>query len=159
MDFQRILVAIDDGEPALHAVDAAITLARQVGASLAFVTVVPTALMPPTELGFVESQRTGQLHTKAQALLRLVRDRAGDTPSDAILRNGMVAEEIVAAAKDWNADVIVIGNHSRPLLERLLLSNATKGVLHAAPCPVLVVDYSPGKSIKQCECAGVAAKS
>jgi hypothetical protein len=35
--------------------------------------------------------------------------------------------------------LIVIGNHSRPLIKRLLLSNTTKGVLHHAPCPVLVV--------------------
>ena len=159
MSFQRILVAIDDCEPALHAVDAAITLARQVGASLAFVTVIPTSLMPPSELGFVEPQRTEQLHARAQSLLRLVRDRAGDTPSDEILRNGAVAEEIVAVAKDWKADLIVIGNHSRPLLERLLLSNTTKGVLHTAPCPVLVVAYSLGKSIKERECASVGTKS
>ena len=153
MDFKRILVAIDDGEPALRAADAAITLARQVGASLAFVTVVPTALMPPSELGFVEPQRTEQLHARAQSLLRLVRDRAGDTPSDEIPRNGIVVEEVVSAARDWNADLIVIGNHSRPLLERLLLSNTTNGVLHAAPCPVLVVGYSTRSAGSRCDCA------
>jgi nucleotide-binding universal stress UspA family protein len=159
MDFKRILVAIDDGDPALHAADAAITLAGQVDANLAFVTVVPTALMPPNELGFVEPRLMEQLHARAQSLLRLVRDRAGNTPSDEISRTGVVAEEIAAAAREWNADLIVIGNHNRPLLERLLLGNTTKGVLHAAPCPVLVVEYPGRKPASRCQCASVSATS
>ena len=157
MDFKRILVAIDDGDPALLAADAAITLARQLEASLAFVTVIPTALMPPNELGFVELRLTEQLHARAQSLLRLVRQRAGNTPSDEILRTGVVAEEISAAAREWDADLIVIGNHNRPLLERLLLGNTTNGVLHAAPCPVLVVEYQGQKPASRCQSASALA--
>lgn len=159
MDFKRILVAIDDGDPALHAADAAITLARKVDASLAFVTVVPTNLMPPNELGFVEPRVMERLHARAQSLLRQMRDRAGDTPSDEILRTGVVAEEIAAAASEWDADLIVVGNHNRPLLERLLLGNTTKGVLHAAPCPVLVVDYPRRRPASRCQCTAASATS
>src|SRR5689334_6443352 len=126
MSFKRILVAVDDGEPALRATDAAIRLAGQVGGVIALVNVLPSALMPPNEMGFVDPRAREQLHKRAQALLRLVRDRAHDVPSDEILREGIVAEEVVAAAKDWNADLIVIGNHTRPFLEKLLLGNTTK---------------------------------
>ena len=140
MSFKRILVAVDDGEPAFRAADAAIRLAGQLGATLAFVNVIPSFLAPPNEMGFIEPIE--QVHQRAQALLRCMRDRAGDVPSDEILRNGVVCEEIVAAAKEWSADFIVVGNHARPLLEKLLLSNTTKGVLHRSPCPVLVVPFS-----------------
>src|SRR3954470_3195007 len=125
MSFKRILVAVDDGEPALRATDAAIRLAGQVGGVIAFVNVIPSALMPPSEMGFIEPQNIAERHKRAQSLLRLVRDRADHVPSDEILREGNVAEEIVAAAKEWRADLIVIGNHTRPLLEKLRLGNTT----------------------------------
>jgi nucleotide-binding universal stress UspA family protein len=156
MSFKRILVAVDEAEPALRATDAAIRLARQLGASLAFVSVIPNAVMPPNEFGFIDPQEVEERQKYAQALLRLVRDRAEDVPSDQILRQGVVAEEIVAAAKEWRADLIVIGNHARPLIETLLLSNTTKGVLHRAPCPVLVVSapvLTPTRPVERAACA------
>jgi nucleotide-binding universal stress UspA family protein len=158
MSFRRILVAVDDGEAALKATDVAIRLAGQLGATLAFVNVIPDAITPPSELGFIDPHTMEQRHGRAQALLRLMRDRASNVPSDQILRDGVVAEEIVSAAKEWNADLIVVGNHSRPLLERLLLSNTTKGVLHRAPCPVLVVSQSARTSNKPAESAACAVK-
>jgi nucleotide-binding universal stress UspA family protein len=139
MLFKRILVAVDDAQPALRATDAAIRLARQLGATIAFVNVIPISVMPANEMGFIAPQQIEERQKYAQALLGLVRDRAGDVPSDQIVREGVVAAEIVAAANEWRADLIVVGNHARPLLEKLLLSNTTKGVLHRAPCPVLVV--------------------
>jgi nucleotide-binding universal stress UspA family protein len=139
MSFERILVAIDDGEPAECAADVANRLAAQLGATLAFVHVLPRTVIAPNELGFVDAETVAQVQHRAHDLLRLARQRAEDTASDLILREGLPAQEIAAAAREWNADLIVIGNHSRPLVKRLLLSNTTKGVLHQAPCPVLVV--------------------
>jgi nucleotide-binding universal stress UspA family protein len=158
MSFKRILVAVDHGVPALRATDAAIRLARQIGATIAFVNVIPSSLVTPNELGFIEPHTIEQLHQRAQALLRNLRDRAQNVPSDEILRDGIVCEEILAAAKEWSADLIVVGNHARSLLERLLLSNTSKGVLHQAPCPVLVVNTSVAISAKPVEHAACALK-
>jgi len=157
MSFKRILVAVDNGEPALRATDAAIRLVGQVGGVIAFVNVVPDVLMPPNEMGFIDPRNREELHKRAQSLLRLVRDRAHDVPSDEILREGAVAEEIVAAAREWGADLIVVGNHARPLLEKLLLGNTTKGVLHRAPCPVLVVNTPVATASKPAVMACCAA--
>jgi len=125
MSLKRILVAVDEGKPALLATDAAIRLAGQVGATLAFVNVIPSSVVPPNKMEFIDPQTVEQRHRRAQSLLRLVRDRAHRVPSDQILREGVVSEEIVAAANEWCADLIVVGNHARPLLEKLLLGNTT----------------------------------
>jgi len=158
MSVNRILVAVDDGEAALNATDAAIRLAGQLGATLAFLNVIPDALTPPSELGFIHPHTMEQRHERAQALLRLRRDRASDVPSDQILRSGIVADQIVAAAKEWNADLIVVGNHARPLVERLLLSNTTKAVLHRAPCPVLVVSQTGRTSGRPADASACAVQ-
>ena len=46
---------------------------------------------------------------------------------------------IVDAAKEWHADLIVLGSHSKSSLQRLLLGSSSHSVLLKAPCSVRVV--------------------
>jgi nucleotide-binding universal stress UspA family protein len=58
----------------------------------------------------------------------------------AIVRQGTSAhQEIVAAAHDCNSDLIIIGNHGRSGLARVLTGSTAERVVRHAPCPVLVV--------------------
>src|ERR1700722_3731216 len=59
--------------------------------------------------------------------------------AESILRTGNPYEEIVNAAKQIGADLIVIGSHGYTGLSRLLLGSTADRVLQYAPCPVLVV--------------------
>jgi nucleotide-binding universal stress UspA family protein len=52
---------------------------------------------------------------------------------------GKPATEIVKAAQEWPADLIVIGSHGRGGVQRLLLGSVADGVMRHAKCPVLVV--------------------
>ncbi len=57
-----------------------------------------------------------------------------------ILR-GAPDQQLIDLAKEWNADLIVVGSHGRGFWGRLLGSVST-GVIHHAPCSVLVVRHS-----------------
>ena len=57
--------------------------------------------------------------------------------SSEVLR-GAPDQQIVEKAKEWKADLIVVGSHGRGFWGRLLGSVST-GVIHHAPCSVLVV--------------------
>ncbi len=46
---------------------------------------------------------------------------------------------IVEEAKNWKADLIVVGSHGRGFWERLTLGSVSNAVVHHAPCSVLVV--------------------
>jgi nucleotide-binding universal stress UspA family protein len=46
---------------------------------------------------------------------------------------------IVQLAVDVEADLVVVGTHGRGWLGHLLLGSVAEGVVHRAPCPVLVV--------------------
>jgi nucleotide-binding universal stress UspA family protein len=54
-----------------------------------------------------------------------------------VIRIGRPADEIVAGAAEYGADLIVIGN-TRGLLDKLLLGNVTQQVAKAATVPVLL---------------------
>jgi nucleotide-binding universal stress UspA family protein len=157
MAFTRILVAIDGGEQSIWATDAAAALAEKLGASLAFVHVISRPLAYPTELGFVDVGNIADLQARAQGLLRLARDRVGPIPSDQILREGIPAQEIAAAALHWNADLIVIGSHNRGRLARIVLGSTAEAVLHKAHCPVLVISHPFGDRAKVDDAAAQVA--
>jgi nucleotide-binding universal stress UspA family protein len=54
------------------------------------------------------------------------------------VRLGAPARVIVDEAKDWNADLIVVGSHGRSFWGRLTLGSVSDAIVHHAPCSVLV---------------------
>jgi nucleotide-binding universal stress UspA family protein len=71
-----------------------------------------------------------------------------DLPEDAgvkwnhIHRNGRVVDEIIAAANELSADLIVLPTHGRHGYLDVLRGSITKQILQSAPCPVLAVAAS-----------------
>jgi nucleotide-binding universal stress UspA family protein len=55
------------------------------------------------------------------------------------IRVGSPVAEIVAAAKDLQADLLCIGTHGRTGLAHLILGSQAERILREAPCPVLTV--------------------
>jgi nucleotide-binding universal stress UspA family protein len=103
----------------------------------------------PTELGFVEAERIADLHERADHYLSFALRRSGEVSADRIIREGVADTEIIAAAKEWKADLIVLGSHNRGRFARLLLGSTAESVLRGAPCPVLVVTHPPKSSNAQ----------
>jgi nucleotide-binding universal stress UspA family protein len=56
-----------------------------------------------------------------------------------LVRMGKVVEEIVAAAKETQCDLIVMTSRERSWLGRLVTSSLTQQVVRSAPCPVLSI--------------------
>jgi nucleotide-binding universal stress UspA family protein len=52
---------------------------------------------------------------------------------------GHPVDTILHVAKDRGADLIVLGSRGLGGFKRLLLGSVSNGVLHHAPCPVLIV--------------------
>jgi nucleotide-binding universal stress UspA family protein len=63
--------------------------------------------------------------------------------SSRMLRMGYPADEIVSAAADWYADLIIIGTRGRGRLAQLLLGSTAEAVIRRATCPVLTVSHDP----------------
>jgi nucleotide-binding universal stress UspA family protein len=134
MNIRRILIAVD-GEPlAAHAAELGMELASALEAEIAFVHAIEPGLeqapgIAPADL-VAEAEREGR---KLIARLRQL------VPALEFIHVGKPAHEIVRAAKDWPADMIVIGSHGRHGLQRALLGSVAEAVMRHAPCPVLVI--------------------
>lgn len=62
-----------------------------------------------------------------------------DLPVEPAVRTGIAADEIVAEAKAWGADLVVTGTHGRTGFSHLVLGSVAESVLHHVPGSVLVV--------------------
>ena len=65
--------------------------------------------------------------------------RASGLAAEAAVRDGDPRTVIVDEAKEWGADLIVLGSHGRTGLDRLLLGSVAQSVVSHAPCSVEVV--------------------
>ncbi|MCD4535763.1 universal stress protein [Nocardioides sp. cx-169] len=64
------------------------------------------------------------------------------------IRSGSPAAEIIKAAKQYEAGLVVVAAGSRGLSDTVLLGSTAQRVQHSAPCPVLVVRPAPRKRKK-----------
>jgi nucleotide-binding universal stress UspA family protein len=52
---------------------------------------------------------------------------------------GVSDHAIIETAKEWNADLIVVGSHGRGFWGRVMVGSVSDSLVHHAPCSVLVV--------------------
>ena len=139
----KILVPTDFSEESNKALHYAIALARPNGSEILLVHVVELPIYP-VNLGIspvVVPPLDREIRDRMQdALARLVAEQVPkDLVARAALRDGRPSQEIVAAARAEDADLIVIATHGHTGLKKVLLGSTTERVVREAPCPVLVV--------------------
>lgn len=134
----KILVPVDGSAYSLKAVETACDLAK----SQAPATIVLTAVaiqIPELEEGVYIAEKM-----KAQAEIALAKGKevaqAKGVTAEVLLATGASpADEIVRAAKDQQADLIVIGSRGLAGKTRSFLGSTASQVVTYSPCSVLVV--------------------
>ena len=72
--------------------------------------------------------------------------RARGRQAEAVMRTGDAAAEIISAAADVAADLVVMGSRGRTGLARVVLGSVARNVLHGSTASVLVV-HEPKASL------------
>ncbi len=140
--FTRILVAVDDSPAALAAMHAAVDLAHANRARIRFVHVMGDGELVRGLSRIGHDNRLGAKRDQAAAsLLRHVgaeAARAG-VPAETASVAGEPAGLILAAARDWDAQMVVMGRSDLRGPGRAYVGSVTRAVLEFSDVPVLVV--------------------
>lgn len=140
--FRKILCPVDQSGPSAQGLSNAVRLAQALGGELVVLTVVPEVSW------LTAAAETGQLadaRAEYDAKWREEFDRfVAGIPAHGVatrteVRYGSPHEQILAAARDHQADVIVMGATGRTGLVRVLLGSTTRRVLERLPCSLLTV--------------------
>jgi nucleotide-binding universal stress UspA family protein len=148
---RKILVPIDFSTRSRRTADFARTLAGSLGATVHLVHVVeqPFTSGPRYRFHLPDTPaRREHLYQRSRARLVDVAHpfRAEDIETSVEVRFGYPVEEILKAAVDYGADVIVMGSQGRSALQQLIVSGVSDEVIRRAPCPVLAVREHGGAS-------------
>ena len=140
--YQHILIPVDGSSTSEHALQEALRLAQQHGAQLELVYVVENILNKEGFVIYPELQET--MRNKGRKILTQalsVVQEAGLTAETKLLEGGgaRIASVILAEAKRWRADLIVIGTHGRTGISKLIFGSVAEGVVRTSHIPVLLI--------------------
>lgn len=141
MIYKKILIAIDSSNHALHAAKKGVALAKQLTATIGLLFVVNKKReVINSDLGITPEQSSTVLLKQAGETIEQI-IKLYDLPGDVFhfMPEGFPKEEIVKTAKEWEADLIVIGAHGKSGLLHLLMGSVTEHVIRHSPVPVMVV--------------------
>jgi nucleotide-binding universal stress UspA family protein len=144
----RILVALDGSPRAPAVLAAAIDLAREMGAKLRLFRAIPVQPEIPWDLvrefpaGGLEALLTDHAKSELEERARAVPPELLDGVATAV---GVPWSAIVHAARDYDADLVVLGSHGYGVVDRILGTTAAKVVNHADR-DVLVVRHERART-------------
>ena len=157
MLFQKILVAIENSSLDHFVFNAALELGRSNQAVLRLVHCIANEIVPTpmSNMPFETTTSPSLLLDNYQTQQTLIEGRIEEAQAvlkgyceEALLQNvatesdyqiGEAGHQLCDAAKDWGADLIVVGRRGRTGLAEALLGSVSNYVVHHAPCSVLVI--------------------
>jgi nucleotide-binding universal stress UspA family protein len=140
-----ILFATDGSPSAEEAQRKAIELAIALRAPLLVVSVAHLAVPATGYGGYGYSDIVTELqkeeHKRVERLLASVTEtaEAEGVSCSPVVADGFAVDEICQKASDYDAQLIVVGSHGWGAARRLFSGSVSTGLVHSAPCPVLVV--------------------
>jgi len=142
--YDRILIPVDGSSMSINAAEEGIKLAGIMGSSVSFLYIIDLSILsiPDAETGIANAEviRKG-FRDQGETIMGRLKAGAENKGISAgtMMREGDVHEEILSAAREVKADLIVMGTHGRRGLNRLILGSVAESVARRAGCAVLLI--------------------
>jgi nucleotide-binding universal stress UspA family protein len=138
----KILLASDGSEDSELAARTAIDLSKRLDSQLHIVYVTPEHAYHHAYYDLRHREEVERFGREDRRMLDELADRVretGGTLAETHLRVGDAAKEIVGAAEELGAGLIVVGSRDRGRMRRLVMGSVSDSVVRHAHCSVLVV--------------------
>ena len=151
----NILIATDGSEYADNALEFVLRFPFPRDSRMTVLAVVDDIPMLPAELDAlddiqVEALNAANKRLKEEAEKRVAREgerlREDGWTGETLVRNGNPVDEILRAAEEIDADLVVLGSHGTGRAKRFLLGSVSDRVLEYAACSVLIVKRRAGEA-------------
>ncbi len=149
----KVLLAIDDSESSIAAVEAVATQFRAedtevlVFSAVDWEAILPVSFVPaagsplgqdPISIQDQAFELAQRLVSEAAAALRKLEFQAST-----LVKKGNARRLILECEESWHPDLVVLGSHGRKGLGRLLLGSVAESVARHAKCSVQIVRTPP----------------
>jgi len=154
MRIKKILIGIDDSKFAEHAAAYGFDIAHAFKAEVGLVHIVEPMVLPNStnadflsgppimETGINDVELIKIQNDAAETLIeRTIKKFAGDLAVTHFNEYGDTADGIINCSKQFGADLIVVGTHTRSGFDRLLMGSIAEHVVRHAQIPVLVIPF------------------
>lgn len=144
--YRQILVPVDGSDTANKALQAALELAKDSGGRVRAIHVMEEVAYASNfnQFGVYTEELLNAMQEAGKGILQdaMTRARSAGVAADTLLFDsvsGRLAEVVANAAREWNADLIVVGTHGRRGVGRMLMGSGAEQIIRLAPVPVLVI--------------------
>jgi nucleotide-binding universal stress UspA family protein len=148
----KVLIALDYDPTAKNVAETGFALAKTIGAEVMLLHVISdplhyNAYKPFTVMGFAGYRDTvplilntaEELKNESQKYLDKSKEHLGDKSIQTLVKEGDVGDTILETAKKFQADIIVVGSHSRKWLENIVMGSVAEKVLRETVLPLFIV--------------------
>jgi len=149
---KKVLIAIDYDPTAQKVAESGFSLAKSLDAEIVLLNVVSYPLFAPAPeyspiMGFsgymdmnpAQADATEFQKESARLFLEKSKVHLGEESIITMVKSGDFAETILETAKETEADIIIMGSHSRKWLENIVMGSVTEKVLHHTSIPVVII--------------------
>lgn len=156
---KKVLIALDYNPSAQKVAEAGYALAKAMNAQTILLHVTSDAtyyssLNYSPIMGFggfsnsyiVETDTLEEIKKAAKIFLDKSKEHLGDDKIETVVKDGDFAETILSTAKELNADIIVMGTHSRRGLDKILIGSVAEKVLRHSCIPLFII---PTKTLEE----------
>ncbi|WP_152270084.1 universal stress protein [Agriterribacter humi] len=154
---KKVLIALDYNSTAQKVAEQGYALAKSMNAQITLLHVISDAayyssdIYSPlmgydsfTDIKFIETASVEELREAALDYLDKSQQHLNDTTIQTAVKEGDFGEQILETATEINADIIVMGTHSRRGLEKILVGSVAEKVLRHSTIPLFII---PTKNI------------
>lgn len=141
-EIKKILCAVDFSESSPDVAAYANAIAKCMGAEVTCLYVAPSLSqyvgfhVPPSSIENFVGEIVSGADTTMDSFLS---ENFQDIKVGGKVVTGYAAEEILTAAVEERADMIIMGTHGRKGIDRILFGSVAEKVVKSAKCPVLTI--------------------
>ena len=139
---QKVLIAMDYDETSQKVAEVGFSMAKAMNAETVLLHVIseqPVYYSAYTYMRELRVDIIGDLKKSIQKFLDKSKAYLGDDSIVTILKEGDIAQTILNTAEELNADIIVMGSHSRKWLENIIMGSEAADVLKKTTIPLFIV--------------------